>query len=128
MTKIYSIYDIKSESFAMPFYAVNDAVAIRTVQDAMAQPEIPLARYPNDFAIYYLGEFEEETGLINPAEMPCHIIILAQIRQESLPGFNPEKPSMNNFLEDKEDLENDSREVEQIVLDEQTYPVRGQQS
>ncbi|ALS03741.1 VP5 [Gokushovirus WZ-2015a] len=64
--KIYTIYDRKGEIMAPPFPAVNNALAIRQFQFLCTRPgsvEQPntLHDCPEDFALYYIGEFDDKT-------------------------------------------------------------------
>lgn len=70
--KLYSIKDTKGIGFMQPFTASNDLEALRSLQDAVnreampGQPKSTLAEHPEDFALYSLGEFKQETGEITP--------------------------------------------------------------
>lgn len=67
MKHIYSIYDVKAETFAPPFIAANRTDASRQIAMAlMASPTIPPAMYPEDFYLTKLGDWDEVSGLIKP--------------------------------------------------------------
>nr|DAQ17809.1 MAG TPA: DNA binding protein [Microviridae sp.] len=64
--KIYCIYDKKGELMNPPFTQANNAMAIRQFQMMINQPSTPersniIHDYASDFALYYLGEFDEKT-------------------------------------------------------------------
>lgn len=62
--KLYSIRDTISEIFNKPFCANNDASAIRAFANAMAEnPD------KDDFNLYYLGEYYDQSGEIVPHEV-----------------------------------------------------------
>lgn len=61
--KLYSIYDAKAETWLPPFTALNDEIAKRDLFSAISgNANIPLAQYPTDFALVYLGEWEAGTA------------------------------------------------------------------
>lgn len=71
--KAFSIRDIKSEGFNIPFFQATYGLAERAFQDAAADPQSQIAKYKSDFSLYYIGEFDHTTGLINPENPPKHI-------------------------------------------------------
>jgi hypothetical protein len=71
ITNIYSVYDQASQSYAQPFFAQNDGVAVRVLQSAVngAEPN-NITLYPEQFSLWRLGEYNDKTGKIIPAEKP----------------------------------------------------------
>lgn len=57
----YSIYDIKAQIYSPPFYAVTDGAACRIVQDSLSN-DSALSRHPNDYIVYRVGTFTDDTG------------------------------------------------------------------
>lgn len=60
--KIYSVYDKKAESFSPPYVAHNDLIALRNFEGSVNNPEFPISKYPDDFALYYLGNIGDMDG------------------------------------------------------------------
>ena len=64
--KAYAVYDNKAEAFMQPFFSGNAGLAIRTFADNAKNPESIWNRHPNDFCLYEIGEYDENSGeLIN---------------------------------------------------------------
>lgn len=65
MLKIYSIKDVKA-GFMNPIYLQNDEIAIRSIKKAAndVQPNA-VNDFPEDKELWYLGTFDEDTGLIS---------------------------------------------------------------
>jgi hypothetical protein len=63
---LYSIYDAKAEAFAMPFSAQNDGVATRMLLDTASDPNISLSKHPEDYSIFKLATYDENTGIVTP--------------------------------------------------------------
>lgn len=60
LLNIYSIYDVKAHSFAMPFYAPNNAVAIRLFTQLANDPASQVHSSPDDFSLFDLGTFDDD--------------------------------------------------------------------
>lgn len=68
MQKIYAIHDITAEVFTSPFYAINDATASRIFANAVRAPGSSIYDNPEDFRLYCIGVYNEQTGDILPHE------------------------------------------------------------
>lgn len=66
MLNCYAIYDKKALSFATPFFAVNDEVAMRSFEDLVRDRRSLVSQHPEDFALHFVGRFETETGKLLP--------------------------------------------------------------
>lgn len=64
ITKLYCVYDSKSTSYGHPFHAPNDAVALRIFGEAVCDPATQLNKYPEDFVLYCIGDYNDETAEI----------------------------------------------------------------
>jgi len=64
--RIFTVYDTKAAIYGQPFYAVTDGIALRMFSDAVNNnsPDNALNRYPEDFTLYYIGEFDDATGSV----------------------------------------------------------------
>lgn len=70
----YSVYDLKGAAFAAPFFMHTDAIAIRMFSDTVADPSHPIARHPEDYQLYRLGDFDDATGQIVPLQLPVLLV------------------------------------------------------
>lgn len=69
ITKIYAIYDNKAEAFMQPFFAATPGLALRTFEDNANNPDSILSKHPNDFCLYEIGVFDDQTAeIINHSE------------------------------------------------------------
>jgi hypothetical protein len=65
LSKMYSIFDKKSDLFANPFVEKTDGTAVRAITDLIRQqPNAPFAQYSQDYTLYRIGEFDERSGLV----------------------------------------------------------------
>jgi hypothetical protein len=64
--QIYSIHDSKAEAFLPPFFLNNKHLAIRAFTDGINDPNTSLYKHPEDYSLFHLGEFDDDTGSIVP--------------------------------------------------------------
>lgn len=63
--RIFTVYDAKAEFYSKPFFARSTGEALRQFQEAANDEQNSIGRYPEDYAIFEIGEFDELTGAIN---------------------------------------------------------------
>lgn len=73
--KVYGIYDRAAEAFATPFFMHNDGLALRGFQDLVnsVEGDNQIAAHPEQFTLYCIAEFEDQTGKIEPLETVLNI-------------------------------------------------------
>ena len=64
MQKAYSLLDIKTGVYSLPFFFLHQAFAVRAVCDMVTNADNQVARYPFDFRLVRLGEFDDNVGLL----------------------------------------------------------------
>lgn len=82
--KMYSIFDSKLAAFSVPFYEHKDAVAIRKFTDAVndgSNPNNQWFNHPEDFQLFFLGEFDDNTGELIPSK-PQAMLTAAAVKLE----------------------------------------------
>lgn len=66
---LFSVYDSKAGAFGQIVTDRSPEVAARAFSDAMLSGEIePFAKWPEDFDLYQVAEFDEESGVVIPSE------------------------------------------------------------
>jgi hypothetical protein len=70
---IFSVFDEKTKLFSVPFYAVTTGEALRTFGDIVNDDRTLISKYPGDFKLYFLGEFEEETAKYKLIPQPAFL-------------------------------------------------------
>ena len=73
MKKIVALYDKTAERYGNPTLVVNLAVAERDFATGCKEPKTPMMQFPGDISIKYLGDFDEEKGIIIPLKEPVTI-------------------------------------------------------
>lgn len=81
--KMYSIRDAKGEIFNPPFFQQTHGVAERSFKELVNDPKSNLNKYPEDYDLYYLGEYDDITGKMSSKETPEHMIKAVNVKTNS---------------------------------------------
>lgn len=76
IVKVYSVFDSKLASFGKPWYQLADAAAIREFSDSVndSNPKNPWFNHPEDYSLFYLGEFDDAIGKLLPVKAPLNLV------------------------------------------------------
>jgi hypothetical protein len=85
MKVLVSVFDMTAKYYQDARVMPHRGEAIRSFVNILDDPEHPMAKHPDSFALYELAEFNEQTGKIEPHASPIKLIGL----WEALP--TPEK-------------------------------------
>lgn len=64
--KVFSVYDSKVGSYLSPFFVRSKGEAIRGVVNELENPNSNLAKFPADFTLFEIGEYDDEHGTLVP--------------------------------------------------------------
>lgn len=64
---IYSVYDLKAKTYCNPFVMENDDCAIREFATAANDLTTNIGKYPSDYCLYSVGQFDYDTGTLSPS-------------------------------------------------------------
>lgn len=74
VVKMYSLLDGKGKVYSKPFYANNDGEALRSFAEAVNNKDLVCGKYPEDFSLFRVGEWDDNTGMLSPADIiPVYI-------------------------------------------------------
>lgn len=62
---MYSIRDMKAESYGPIVAYNNDGEACRALALALREKGSPISEFPTDFNLVYLGTFDDDTGEVS---------------------------------------------------------------
>ncbi|AZL82825.1 nonstructural protein [Apis mellifera associated microvirus 13] len=65
--KIFAIRDSAVESYGRPYFTRSQGEAVRIFMDEAKNTESMINKHPDHFDLYYLGEYDDNTGSITPA-------------------------------------------------------------
>jgi len=69
----YSVFDKAVDSFLPPFFVPAKGAAIRSFTDALRDPQHPFAKHHEDYVLYEVGVFDDQSGLLVTQE-PVRVI------------------------------------------------------
>ena len=59
--EIFTIYDAKAESYTTPFFQPKFGIAERLFSDEVNNPESNLHKHPEDYTLFNIGTFDQDT-------------------------------------------------------------------
>jgi hypothetical protein len=57
--KMLAVYDVKSESYEVPFFKVNEQIAMREFALVCRDEQMLMNKFPEDYELHLLGEFDQ---------------------------------------------------------------------
>lgn len=63
ITQLYVVFDSKAQIYNKPFHFHNHTVAVRAARDLLSEDN-EISRHPEDFAMFHIGEYNDETAHI----------------------------------------------------------------
>lgn len=70
---VYSVFDLKGETFSQPFFSATDASAMRLFGDAILDRETPVGRHPEDYALFRVGVWNADNGSMAGTDVPIPV-------------------------------------------------------
>jgi len=77
--KMYSVRDSKAEVFGSPFYKRTHGEAEREFTTLANDPQSTVNKFPEDFDLYYVGSYDNDSGKILALDSPQHIVKAVQL-------------------------------------------------
>lgn len=65
---LLSFFDSAAECYTRPFFAGSRGEAVRLFSDLVADPDHAIGRHPEDYTLYVLGSFNQQTGELERTE------------------------------------------------------------
>lgn len=81
LVQVYSIRDRKAESFMQPFFSLADGMAARSFSDMVNDPGQMVARHPEDFDLYAIGQFDDTDGRLVGTQTPRFVVAAATLKK-----------------------------------------------
>lgn len=78
--QLFSIWDRKAMVWKDPICVAHLPALMRSLSRAMNSPENPVAEFAEDFELYRVGFFNNESGEITPVNPPEFVEQMANIK------------------------------------------------
>ena len=82
--KVYSIYDQKTGVYDRPFLQHTHGEAERNFKQLVNDEKSQVNKFPEDYDLYYLGEYDNNTGKYQTLDSPQHLIKAVQLKEQHL--------------------------------------------
>lgn len=73
--EIVAVKDRALDAFGRPFYVQTIGQAIRSFQDEVNNKESEIHKHPEDYDLYHLGTWNDDTGQFTNNQPPMQICI-----------------------------------------------------
>lgn len=81
--KLYAIRDVKADAFSAVHPCATEGVAKRSFAEACFDSKTDLAKYPEDYTLYQIGEFDATSGEILGLPTPKFLCSAVEVIQSS---------------------------------------------
>lgn len=75
---IYSVYDVATQAYKTPWFSQADGEAMRGFKDVCSDAEHPMGQHPEDYTLFRMGTFNDNTGKIE-GEVPEKLLTGLQV-------------------------------------------------
>lgn len=62
--KVFTVYDIKSQTYMPPFCVRAEGEAVRGFSDQANDKNSAIGLHPTDYILYALGDYDDRTGVL----------------------------------------------------------------
>lgn len=69
-----SILDNRADVYNTPFFSRGLGEAERNFQELCNDPKSMVNKYPDDYSLYLIGEFDDQTGKLESLKEPKHLV------------------------------------------------------
>jgi hypothetical protein len=81
--KIYCVYDCKVEAFGTPFFFKTKGEAIRGFSEIANDIKTQIGKYPADFTLFEMGDYDEQKGKFNIYSAPISLATAIEFVKEA---------------------------------------------
>jgi len=74
LLRVYSIRDAKAEVYNQPWFAKTHGEAERNFTQLTRDQKSQVSQFPEDYDLYYLGTYDDQTGMVESLGTPQHMI------------------------------------------------------
>lgn len=89
--KMFSIRDQKAETFNSPFFQPTHGEAERSFRQMVADQKTIVNKYPEDFDLYFVGEYNTNKGTFKTIDTPQHLLKAVSFINAALDKKEPVK-------------------------------------
>lgn len=68
--RCFTVHDVKAEEYLPPFMVKARGEAIRMFETSANTPDHAFYTHPEDYTLFYIGEYDGQTGQMQPIASP----------------------------------------------------------
>ena len=80
--QMFAIYDSAAHAYMQPIFSHNEELAVRSWSDAVNQPDTMFFKFPDDYTLHHLGEWDDGTGEFHPLAVPKRIVSALELKAQ----------------------------------------------
>jgi len=80
--KIFSVYDSKVNAYMTPFFMKSKGQAIRSFDELTNDPSTQINKWPADFTLMELGEYDDSNGSFQTLPVPTSCGTALEFKKE----------------------------------------------
>lgn len=71
--QMFAVFDSKISMYAKPFTQRSNGEALRSWMDIVQDEQSSINKHPEDFTLFHLGQYHEDTGTFTNLEVPLSL-------------------------------------------------------
>lgn len=76
--KVFCVFDSKVEAYMAPFFLRSKGEAIRAFSDMAKDNNTNVGRYPDDFSLFELGEYDDSSAKFTMLNTPYSLGVASE--------------------------------------------------
>lgn len=81
MRVVFTVLDSVAGVFCNPYFSNNKFTALRDFCEASKDPQSQISKYPSEYVLYEIGNFDEESGVLLPHDKIINLGNATQFNQ-----------------------------------------------
>lgn len=80
---IYTVYDKKTAAYGNLILASHIGEVTRSIERALGDPESALSKWPSEFQVVILGQYDKSSGKLMPSNVQVVLEVAALVRPKT---------------------------------------------
>lgn len=89
--QVFALHDSKAEAYLRPFFAQSKGLALRSMLEVLSDKEHPVTKYPADYHLFHIAEYDDATGIITPLSVKENLGCALDLSALKQTGYSPER-------------------------------------
>lgn len=84
--QVFSLFDSKAKAYTQPYFMPQKGQALRSLDGIVNNPQTEVYKYPDDFKLYKLADYDNLSGKFIPLQEPEFIANAVEFKKEETQG------------------------------------------